>query len=211
MPPFAFSPTAPTCLISCHLCTQSLSHRSRLPTFRRVQGRIGFMRFPGSEVVLDRPSKKLVLCDRDRCPYADRCVGMTGHLMRRCMHARQTRHALSRRVCKVYALCTLACVIHRSCSVTNPEGTTMLINRSPYFDASTYSINAKLPPDLTFFTYNVLSYLCSEAVSTRLALHPDGGRLVPATCLQSCNSIQQQPFIGKAFMPRSRHAPLGNL
>ncbi len=96
MPPFAFSPTAPTCLISCHLGTQSLSHRSRLPTFRRVQGRIGFMRFPGSEVVLDRPSKKLVLCDRDRCPYADRCVGISSHrCTHACTHDRSKPHILS--------------------------------------------------------------------------------------------------------------------
>lgn len=51
----------------------------------------------------------------------------------------------------------------------------MLINRSPFFDVSTYNINAKLPPDLAFFTYNVLSHLCSDSISTMLALNPDGG------------------------------------
>ncbi len=73
-----------------------------------------------------------------------------------------------------------ACSLLRS--HTRADGSTILINVSPFVDFTSNGINAHSSPDLRFFMYQVLSYLSSEAISTRLLMHPDTGTLLYLAC-----------------------------
>ncbi len=62
-----------------------------------------------------------------------------------------------------------------ACRYFHPNGSEMWVNVAPYVESSTYHVNANLPQDLSFFTYQVMSYLASTDTSTQIMLVPDSG------------------------------------
>ncbi len=66
----------------------------------------------------------------------------------------------------------------RMCHVrryTNPDGSTILVNHVPQLHVLTYTFNKYSPPDTSFYTLSVASYLMSEAVTKQLLLDPSTG------------------------------------
>ncbi len=217
------------CVRACVLL-QSMAHTSRSQEMSKVQGKLGIMPHPGSEVVLDRATNTVVPCDPKRCPYATRCVrcacmsdlltlDLTMHTVipaRECVSLRQERAApalaledrtvwatsaatparsthglfpmwLYVAICCCMLLYVAVCcymwlyvagnvLLCCFCRHVNADGSVMWVNVAPLVENSVYTINANLPQDLSFFTYQVMSYLASAEVSTKLMLVPDSGR-----------------------------------
>ncbi|KAL6754375.1 hypothetical protein V8C86DRAFT_2704942 [Haematococcus lacustris] len=72
--------------------------------------------------------------------------------------------------------CTLQRCPHAS-QYQQADGSWLLVNHSPGFEAILTTINAQSTPELRFFSYSVLSYLASAGVLDALVLDPDSDSL----------------------------------